>query len=361
MTRPVGGAVLEPIHSTAPSRSRRSGRRARRRARRRFWFVAIPISALIVAATVVAGDLWRDRQVSAPAAPSPTTAPIAVAMPGQTVAFARLAADGTTPLIGVAVVGGVGPHGAVILLDPATVIEVPTWGEIAAQDLVGRGGTGLLATGVEVAFGIRIDEVALLDDVAFDEAITASSADGGPRFDEAALLEPRTATAAMDAWLVRLRDESRGRDVTDAVPTLSVLVVAAQHEAITTMIPIDEWGHIDPEAAAAATADLPDDTRLGVDGRRAAVELLDGRGDEVMLNDAAACLIHSGASIAAVADVPAYSFERTAIVFHDPARRDVAETLALGLGTGEVALRSDGANQFDVTVFIGADFGGCVR
>lgn len=361
MTRPVGGTVLEPTVAPGPSRRARRGARARRRARRRFWFVALPISALLVAAIVVVGERVRPEVVAVPTSTTapPVTEPVLV-LPAQTLVFAHLADDGVVGLAGFVVVGGAGPVGDVVLVPSAAVVDVPAVGAVAVGDLVREGGTPLLATGIEQAFAVRVDEVALLDDLALDDVLRASTTAGGPTIDPGALVDPASGRVAFEAWMTRLRDPARGAAVLEAAPALSVLVLAAQHDATVSVAPLAADRRVDA-AGFAVLAELPNDARLGYNGLRPTVELLDGRGNADALRAAAGCLVHSGADIVEVDDVPAYSFERTAITYHDEVQRSAAEMFRLALGTGEVSVRGGGPNAFDVTVYIGADFEGCIQ
>lgn len=383
MTNRPAGALLEPpvpapvAPAPRPSRSRRATR-AKRRVRRRFWLVALPLAAVIAAASVLVGDALRPGRAgpgrSAP--PGTTAVPVPVA-PRQTVVVAHAAPTGALDFAALVTSGGDPAFGQVTVLPTAASVTLPGYGSMPVRGLATTGGPEFVTFALEAVSGVRIDQVASLDDAGLqavldtvgDLEVSAPVARTVAPADAFALLtadpsDTAPQRAVFEALLDALRDPLRSGPVLDVAPSLAPLVVAAATDApfvdvSATSTP--EGPRLDADAIAPVVSTLPIDVKLGVGGVRPAVGVKDGVGDQEKVNNAVRCLVRAGADIKRIDPIPAYQFDRTAITYADAVQQPTAQRLRDALGVGQVAPQPGGANSFDIAVFVGADFDQCAQ
>ncbi|MFZ4585862.1 MAG: hypothetical protein ACOYNI_11625 [Acidimicrobiia bacterium] len=385
MTAGTEGTVLEPIAAPAPEAPEppapRRASRARRRQRRRFWFIAVPLAIVVVGASIALGELWRTtaRPASVRPVASSTTAPVTTTAPVaamQTVLVMHQTPDGASDFVMAVTAGGGQAFGQLTVLAPEATVLVPGRGPVNVRDLTKADAAGAPApaTAIEAALGLRVDQVAVLDDVAFRAVLDAT----GPLAVKApapATLAPNDAFTTLvtttdpavrrgilNAWMASLRDPLRSGPVLDVQPALGPLVVAASVRGTVVdvkSVPEGRGARFDTDALNAALATIPADAKLGISGVRPTVGIRDGVGDQAKLTNALRCLVGAGADIQKIDPVPAYQFDKTAVTYADATKQASAQAMRDALGVGTVAPIPGGANSFDITVFVGADFSQC--
>jgi len=381
MTAGTGGTLVEPTEAptqAAPEPAPRRSSRARRRVRRRFWLVAVPLAVVVVVASVAAGELWRSQSGSRAAGPVTTTAAATTtaaipAAPLQTLAVLHRGASGAADFVMLATGGGSPSFGQVTVLPPAAILLIPGEEPTTIADL-GRGDdVAAIRTGLEAVFGVRVDDVALLDDIALRSALDATGpldvqrptatrvAPNDASSELVTTTDPAVRTGLLEAWLAALRDPLRSGPLLDVEPQLAPLVLAAAAPGTVTELVGTKVGsatRVEPDALAAAFAAIPVGAKLGINGVRPSVGVRDGVADETKLTNALRCLVRAGADIRAVEAVPT-RFDQTAVTFADATSQASAQAMQEALGVGTVAPTASGDNSFDITVFVGADFSQC--
>ena len=113
-----------------------------------------------------------------------------------------------------------------------------------------------------------------------------------------------------------------------------------------------------PAAVSAVVADIVPFPVSPVPGARPRVRLLDGGPDVARRDVAAHILVRAGAEVDIVGNADRFGYLSTSIVYYDPAREADATRLRDALGVGEMRFEPADSDRTDVTVVLGADFGG---
>jgi hypothetical protein len=406
-TRRVGGTPgersedraperVEPLEIDGPGEHRRTRRERRREAeRRRRIAIVVPALAVAVIAVFVVGRVIRNADDEPAAAPPDHVDAGEVASGPDTVLLDHRAADGRADLL--VVVGPGGAEASSVLLVPAgTLVEVPSLGIQALQDVPTLGESGLLTPTAENLLGIGIASTATVDDAALiaalqpaapipadlrheveittpgAEAIIPAGRQSLSAEDAARVLTAAeaggeiehlvTVQAVIEGWMARLR----GDDVADATlavrPDLSALVDAANRSVRVGSLPVDSLESPSGERFEVRTDALTRYVRnafpnalLGVDGERPRVEILNGTGAVGVTQGAARRVVPAGGQVTLTGNVPGFGVEETQVVFYRDRDRASAERMLDALECGSLRQPNAPIDVVDVTVIIGAD------
>jgi hypothetical protein len=284
-----------------------------------------------------------------------------------------------------------------LLVPPATLVDVASFGTQPLADIVRIGSPALLETSVENALGIGIDVFAVLDEshmlaafasvpelsvtltrtvqvaddlgtIAWPPAthdvdtgtalrMLAGSTDGGP------LAHLTTVRAVWEAWRDAVRDRDAGADVVDAVPVLSPMVTRAARPVRYDTLPVEGVGLGDETRFRLRRPDAPDLVRrvfewalLNGGRERPRVEIRNGVGEVGLTASVAELVVPAGAYVTLTGNVEGFGVERTVVAYHDQADREAAERLATLIGTELVIPSPAPVGIVDVTIYVGADF-----
>jgi hypothetical protein len=394
---PPATAAPAPESDPTPERGgRRAAGRARRRARaerRRFWLITMPAIVVALALLVGAGAWWRDRDAASSGGGGGAGLP-ALQRTGALVGHTTI--DGATDVL--MLLGRTADDGSVLLLPTATQVEVPSLGIQTLGQVSSLGTAALLTTTVENLSGIRAGAPILGGDASLAAALAPAApltvtlphdvvAKGESRpettagthrasADEALRLltveeegsevdHLVTVQAVLTAWFARLRDPKVAAATRRAAPELAAPLIAVATTGTPSFdtLPVDSIGTSGDERLRVRTAAMPalaermfPDARLGIDGSRPRVEILNGVGTVGLAQAVAARIVPVGAEVRLTGNWPGFGIPATQVVYYRDRDRDAAQVIldAVGVGTLRKARRAVGIT--DVTIVVGADF-----
>jgi len=381
-----------PRHPGDDAGSRATRRARRRRAQqRRFWLLVMPALGLTLAAVAVGGYLIRrdaatDR--SARAVPGPTGGRAGALL------LAHRAGDGTVDLA--VVVGATRDEAGVLLLPPATQLDVPSFEVRTLAEVASLGGAPLLRTTVANLLGIRLEKVLLLDDtglqallrpaaplrvnlaapVTFGEDLPAEFGAGpqdlAPTDLFRLLVTPQpgsqldqlvTVGLVLEAWLDALARPGVARATEAVAPEAEILTEAARApQRRVDTLPVqsravgdDERFEVRAEALEAYRRAALRAHLVAGGARRARVEILNGTGELAVAQAIAARIVPAGGHVTLTGNVPGFGVPRTQVVYYRPAARPDARRLLAALGCGSLQRARRAIGVVDVTIIHGAD------
>lgn len=357
---------------------------------------------LVVAAAVVIGllaALAADQRlpVRRASTPRPTVAP-AAASPARTLLLAHLDAQQRADLLALVGVARGGRTASVVLIPPPTVIEVPSLELIAMRDITRASDRSVLATAIENALGVRIDDLLVLDDARLADLLapvrtlsvdlphevqigSGARAVDFPagtnrvtvaqaqrlllaRESDGAVAHLATAQAVLRAWLAAIdRTPALATATRRAAPTSGALVAAARADTRFDILPVDvidagdneRYQIRDADAAALMRADLGFAT-VTFGGRRPKVEILNGVGEAGISARAARLVVPDGFEVRLTGNVPGFGVRTTQVVYYRDVDLAGARRIARTLGVGKVAKGDTALDVVDVTIVVGQDF-----
>lgn len=389
---PGPGTRRDP--STLPRRSHvrsRSGREIRRRKQ-----------VLVIAAAVVIGLLTaivadQHLPIRHTSAPKPTVAPTPPA-PGRTLLLAHLDRERRADLLALIGVQPGGRSASVVLIPPPTVVEVPSLELIALRDVARASDRSVLATAVENALGVRVDDLLVVDDARLTDLLApvrklsvdlphsvvlgagarAVDLPAGPnsltaaqaqrvllaREPDGAVAHIVTAQAVLQAWLDAIRRTPALATATRRVArTSGVLVAAARATTRFDSLPVDaidagdneRYQIRDADAATVLRNDLGFAT-VTFAGARPKVEILNGVGEAGISPRAARLIVPNGFEVRLTGNVPGFGVRSTQVVYYRDRDVVAARRIAGLLGVGTVAKGDTQLDVVDVTIVVGRDF-----
>ena len=403
--RAAGSAPADPAREptipfvtdpTPAGGGRRAAARARRRARaerRRFWLIVMPAIVVALALLVGVGAWWRSGSDGSDDGGGGSGTP-ALQRTGALVGHTTI--DGTADLL--VLLGRTSEDGSVLLLPGATQVEVPSLGIRTLQQVSALGTAPLLTTTVENLTGIRAGAPVLGGDASLAAALApaapltvtlphdvvpkgssrAETTAGTHRVDADAALRLLTVQeegsevdhlvtvqAVLTAWFARLRDPKVAAATRSAAPELapSLIEVADTGTPSFDTLPVDSIGTTGDERLRVRSAAMPalaermfPDARLGIDGSRPRVEILNGVGTVGLAQAVAARIVPVGADVRLTGNWPGFGIPATQVVYYRDRDRRAAQVIldAVGVGTLRRARRAVGIT--DVTIVVGADF-----
>lgn len=392
------GATRDPATPDPPPAGggRRGAARARRRARaerRRFWFITMPAIVAALALLVGVGAWSRSGDADSSETGSGATLP-ALQRTGSLVGHTAI--DGSADLL--ILLGRTSSDGSVLLLPAATQVEVPSLGIQTLGQVSALGTKDLLTTTVENLSGIRAGAPILGGDASLAAALAPAAPftidlprdvvpKGGSRAETTAGAHRATAESALrlltieeegsevdhlvtvqavlTAWFARLRDPKVATATLAAAPELAppLIEVATTGTPSFDTLPVDSIGTSGDERLRLRSAALPalaermfPDARLGIDGSRPRVEILNGVGTVGLAQAVAARIVPVGADVRLTGNWPGFGIPATQVVYYRDRDRRAAQVIldAVGVGTLRRARRAVGIT--DVTIIVGPDF-----
>lgn len=397
--------IVLPDHGT--------GERARRRrARRRLRTHQLLAAGAALLAAVLVGVLGRGHlsTTAAPATraaanatpPGPVATPVTTAH--QTTALlVQRDASGAAVSLTVLALAPSGHGGHVILIPPATMTELPSFGLDGVGKALSLGGPTLLQASVENLFGVDLDQTVVLDDnqlaamVAPAGGLTVRVRARVEQVDDtgqATLLWPAGTTTLAPTDVPRfLEVHGRGNDLTRLVRHQSfwqafLARVAADPRSVAAppgagglaqvidglaagrvqvdllpvealsggSTPADEAFRVrQTELESLVASALPTATTVGKEGRTR-VQILNGTGAVGQSQQVAVALVRAGARVVLTGNADRFNYKQTQIVFYDRSQQAAATKVQKALGVGRLVLSHDKLDVVDVTVVVGKDF-----
>jgi len=392
---PVDG-VGAPTGSGPDAGGRRAAVRARRRARaerRRFWLITMPAIAVVLALLVGVG-VWL-RRTDEPTGGGGGGA----GLPALQTTAALL---GHTTIEGAAdvilVLGRTDEDGSVLLMPAATQVEVPSLGIRTLGQVPALGTAELLGTTVQNLTGVRAGAPVLGGDALWASALAPAAPlsidlpndvvpDGASRPETPAgpvrasaeealrLLTVEeegsevdhlvTVQAVLTAWFDRLRDPEVAAATRAAAPELAgpLIEVATTGAPSFDTLPVDSVGTSGDERLRVRSAAMPalvermfPDARLGIDGVRPRVEILNGVGTVGLAQAVAARVVPVGADVRLTGNWPGFGIGATQVVYYRDRDRRAARIILDAVGVGSVRKAGRAVGITDITIIVGPDF-----
>jgi hypothetical protein len=386
-------AVVLPPSGTGERRYRRRQQR-RDTHRRTLGFVLLAV-ALVAAAVLAVAHPWRRASLASKRPPAAATrhAPL----PSSAVLVqqdAQGAAVSLTLLVANQSSGG----GHIVLVPPATMTEVPSFGLDGVGKALSLGGSSLLQVTLENLVGVPLPPAVVVGDAQLTGLVQAA---GPLDVDVPATVEQTDAGGSVNV----LWDQGPNTLAPADVPRFlsargegNDLSRLARHQSFWTA-----WlAHVarDPNAAAGLPPDLARVVRQlaagsvsyqtlpveavdagtggdevyrvrqgdldqlmgqllpGVSPRRTRVQILNGTGAIGASPRVAKKLVPAGARVVLSGNADSFAYAQTQIVFYDRSQQQAAERIRQALGTGRLVLSRQPLDVVDVTVIIGRDFNG---
>ena len=388
--------VPAPVGPDPDGGGRRAAARARRRARaerRRFWFITMPAITLVLALLVGVG-VWL-RRADEPAGGGGGGAGLP-ALQTRAALLGHTAIDGAADLI--LVLGRTDEDGSVLLMPAATQVEVPSLGIRTLGQVPALGTTELLGTTVQNLTGVRTGAPVLGGDALLASALAPAAPldidlpndvvpEGASRPEtpagpvrasaEEALrlltIEEEgsevdhlvTVQAVLSAWFDRLRDPAIAAATRAAAPELAdpLIEVATTGTPSFDTLPVDSVGTSGDERLRVRSAAMPalvdrmfPDARLGIDGSRPRVEILNGVGTVGLAQAVAARVVPVGADVRLTGNWPGFGVGATQVVYYRDRDRRAARVILDAIGVGSIRKPGRAVGITDITIIVGPDF-----
>jgi hypothetical protein len=390
---PPQRAVVLPATGTG-LRAQRRRRRQRRTWGRNTGFVAVAV-VLLAGIVLVAAHPWHsdtrapDRQPAAVARQAP--------LPSSAVVVQQDAQGGAVSLT-LLVANPADGGGHVVLVPPATMTEVPSFGLDAVGKSLGLGGPALLQVTLENLLGVRLPAAVVVGDaqlagfvqpagpldvvlptrveqtdgrgavtVLWSEGPATIAPGDVPRFlstrgqgnDLARLARHQS---FWTAWLARVAHDPAL--ATGLPPELGRVVRSLSAGAVSyETLPVQavDAGTGGEEVYRVRQADLDQlvgQLMPGVPPGRVRVQVLNGTGTIGAASRVAQRLVPAGARVVLSGNADSFAYAQTQIVFYDRSRQQAAARVRQALGTGRLVLSRQPLDVVDVTVVVGKDFNG---
>lgn len=397
---------VEPIPLPAVSASRRIRRRRRRRHERRLIAGTVTgAAAAVVGIAAVAGAIYAGpdvvRQVTrssgspaaAPAAPAPSLLVLQSAT--HTASSVMVVAPGP---------GGVGGRGgAVLLLEPGTMAEVPSMGLQPLAQTLAIGGPDRMRSTLQNLLGVGFGEVDVMDEAGLVRLVQAAAPlhvdvpeaveqvqpgglvtvvfPAGPQDVTAAQVPVLLGTpgpsgdlvrlarqeAFLHAWMARIRQDpgvmaaaAPGlRAALQAVATTGPVGAAGN----VRVLPVNSVGRSDDgtelyqvDAAQAAPVEAQVFPGVKPAAGRPSVQILNGTGALGLAQRVTDKLLPAGVQVKLTDNAGRLNYAQTQVVYYEAAQAAVAQRIRNALGVGTLVLSRRPIDVVDVTVIVGKDF-----
>ena len=390
---PPQRAVTLPSSGTGVRRHRR--RQQRRDTRRRTFGFALLAVAVVAALVLVVTHPWRSGSPSS--APHPAAASRHAPLPSSAV-LVQLDPTGAAASITLLVANSASGGGHIVLVPPATMTEVPSFGLDEVGKALSLGGPSLFQVTFENLLGVPLPPAVIVSDaqltglvqpagplgVDVPNAVEQSDASGNvntlwdqgpttlapadvPRYlsvrgqgnDLSRLARHQT---FWTAWLAKIaHDPSAANglppDLARVVRQLASGSVSYQTlpvEAVDAGTGSDEVYRLkQPELDQLMGQLLP-----GVSPGRIRVQILNGTGAIEAAPRVAKKLVPAGARVVLSGNADSFAYAQTQIVFYDRSQQQAADRIRQALGTGRLVLSRQPLDVVDVTVVVGRDFNG---
>lgn len=385
-----------------PRRAERRRELRRQRRRRRWQLAGSAVAVLVVIVAVVAAVVHAiegdtDAGVTPSSAEAATgAAPAAPAGP-RSALVVQAGGDGNAASLTLLSTGPRTRH--ILLIPPATMTEVPSFGLEGVGAALSLGGPALLQATVENLLGVSVDDLVVVDDARLTDLVGSAgdlTVDLPQRVDtitedgdvqllwEAGptLVGPeeigRLLAAKGDAndlarlarhqvfwetWLDALRARPRAVPQGSLRPYLAALSRRPPDVDLLPVEALDAGGGTelyrvrDDEVEALVAAALPDAMPLGATDRPR-VQVLNGTGAVGLAQDVTVRLVQPPvrARVEYTGNADSFEHDETQVVFYDRADQATAEAVRDALGTGRVVLSRRPLGIVDITVVVGSDF-----
>jgi polyisoprenyl-teichoic acid--peptidoglycan teichoic acid transferase len=389
--RPEPAVVLPP--SGTGHRAHRRRQRRRHTRRRTVGLVALA-AAVLAAGVLVALHPWRTAGTASPhrspaatrQAPLPSSAVLVQQGPQGAVSITLLVANPSS--------GG----GHVVLVPPATMTEVPSFGLDGVGKALSLGGPPLMQVTLENLLGVPLPPAV----VAGDAQLTGYVQAAGPLdVDVPTRVEQTDARGAVSvlwnqgpstltpadvprflsvrgqgndlsrlarhqtfwtAWLARVAHDPGV--AAGLPPDLARVVRQLAAGAVSyETLPVEaiDAGSGGDEVYRVRQSDLDQlmgQLLPGVSPDRIRVQILNGTGAIGASPRVARRLVPAGARVVLSGNADSFAYAQTQIVFYNRSRQQAAERVRQALGAGRLVLSRQPLDVVDVTVVIGKDFNG---
>jgi hypothetical protein len=375
---------------------RRAAARARRRARaerRRFWLITMPAIVLALAILVGIGVVLRGNEDDVSGGSGAAELP---ALQTTAALVGHTSIDGTTDLL--ILLGRTSNDGSVLLLPGATQVEVPSLGIQTLGQVSALGTNDLLTTTVQNLTGLRAGAPVLGGDAQLAAALAPAAPldidlpndvipKGSSRPETTAgphrasvesavrLLTVEeegsevdhlvTVQAVLSAWFERLRDPQVAAATRRAAPELAPPLIEVANTGTPSFdtLPVDSIGTSGDERLRVRSAAMPGvsermfpDARLGIDGSRPRVEILNGVGTVGLAQAVAARIVPVGADVRLTGNWPGFGISSTQVVYYRDRDRNAAQVILDAVGVGSLRKARRAVGITDVTIVVGSDF-----
>ncbi len=384
----------QPAPTITMTRAQRE--RVRRARNRRHELLAAAVALVIgaIAALVTSplhashAPVHRPATVAAPTAARP-----------HTLLLVHYGRDGRIDLAALVGVDANARNGSFVFIPAPTVAEVPALELQPIGSLLRVGDHTLLLDVIENATGVRIDRSVVFEDnalartfaaappltITFPHPLRVADASGTLSYpagrvtgvlpsDAVRLLEDResggtllhlaTVQAVMEGYFDALRSSpaaaARARAVRGAAPFVALTSVQQMHYDVIPVDSSDATGGErfdirDADLAQMVAADFPF-ARLGGDGPRPRIELLNGVGTAGLTQRVARIVIPHGGYVSLTNNVEGFGQRVTRVLYYQPSDYATARRFAKVLGVTSVVFGSPPVDSVDITVVIGSDF-----
>jgi hypothetical protein len=385
--------VALPPSGTGVRRDRR--RRQRRDTRRRtFGFVLLAI-AVVGALVLVVAHPWRGGTRS------PTPHPAAVGrqapLPSSAV-LVQLDPTGAAASVTLLVANPTSGGGHVVLVPPATMTEVPSFGLDGVGKALGLGGPSLFQVTLENLLGVPLPPAVIVSDAqltGFVQPAGPLNVDVPNRVEQTdaggnvnLLWDQGPSTLAPTDVPRYLSVKGQGNDLSRLARHQTFwtawLAKVAHDPSAVNALPPDlsrvvrqlasggvSYQTLPVEAVDAGTGGdevyrlrQPDLDQLmgqllpGMSPSRTRVQILNGTGAIEAAPRVARKLVPAGARVVLSGNADSFAYAQTQIVFYDRSQQQAADRIRQALGTGRLVLSRQPLDVVDVTIVVGKDFNG---
>jgi len=389
---PQRAVVLPPSGTGVRSYRRRQQRRDTRRRTLGFVLLAVAVVAALVLAVA---HPWRGSSSSS--APRSGAASRHVPLPSSAV-LVQLDPKGAAASITLLVANSTSGGGHIVLVPPATMTEVPSFGLDGVGKALGLGGPSLFQVTLENLLGVPLQPAVIVSDAQLtgfvqpagplnvDVPTQVEQTDAGGNVN--VLWDQGPSTVAPTDVPRYLSVRGQGNDLSRLARHQTFwtawLAKVAQNPSAANALPADlarvvrqlasgsvSYQTLPVEAVDAGTGGdevyrlrQPDLDQLmgqllpGVSPARIRVQILNGTGGIEAAPRVARKLVPAGARVVLSGNANSFAYAQTQIVFYDRSQQQSAERIRQALGTGRLVLSRQPLDVVDVTVIVGKDFNG---
>jgi hypothetical protein len=381
---------------SAPTMSRAAREQVRRSRRRRNEVIAAGVALVMGAvAALVPSPLATNHGHSA-ARPSIAAVPPS---PPRAVLIAHYDRARHIDMAALVGVNAGGRTGLFEFLPAPTVVDVPSLELQPVGSLLQVGDRALLVNVIENTTGVKLNAGAVFDNdtlarvfaavpsltLTLPHAVNVTDAAGTLSFPAGrvvgmapsqavrllvdtepggTLIHLATAQAIFQGYFDALRASPaasrRARAVKGAAPFVGLAGVAGMHYDV---LPVTSSDAADGERFEIRTSDLDQVVRadfgfarLGGQGTRPRVELLNGVGTAGLMQQVAKIVVPAGGNVTLTNNVEGFNEHKTRVVYYDDSQYATARKFARVLGATSVVKGAIPLDSVDITVVIGSDF-----
>jgi anionic cell wall polymer biosynthesis LytR-Cps2A-Psr (LCP) family protein len=308
------------------------------------------------------------------------------------------APDGSAASITLLVANPSSGGGHIVLVPPATMTEVPSFGLDGAGKSLGEGGPSLLQVTLENLLGVPLPQAVVVGDAqltGFVQAAGPLDVDVPARVEQVddrgavnvlweqgpSTLSPADVPSFLSArgdgndlarlarhqtfwmaWLARVaKDPSVAANLPPDLARVVRQLAAGNVNYQTLPVEAVDAGSGGAEVYRVREGDLDQlmgQLLPGVSPQRIRVQVLNGTGAIGASPRVTKKLVPAGARVVLSGNADSFAYAQTQIVFYDRSQQQAAERVRQALGTGRLVLSRQPLDVVDVTVVIGKDFNG---